>query len=118
MKFIILFFTCITFVYAKYNPTWESIDSRPVPQWYKDAKIGIFMHWGVFSVPSFGSEWFWNRWQSGDPVIVKFIKDNYRPNWTYADFARDFTTEFFNPDDWAELFKASGAKYVFSYVIK
>lgn len=45
-----------------YEPTWKSLDSRPLPIWYDDAKIGIFIHWGVFSVPSFGSEWFWKRW--------------------------------------------------------
>jgi alpha-L-fucosidase len=47
----------------KYDPTWESLDSRPLPQWYDNAKFGIFIHWGVFSVPSFGSEWFWNSWE-------------------------------------------------------
>jgi alpha-L-fucosidase len=47
----------------RYNPTWESLDSRPLPQWYDDAKFGIFIHWGVFSVPSFGSEWFWSSWK-------------------------------------------------------
>lgn len=44
---------------AKYEANWESIDSRPLPEWYDQAKFGIFIHWGVFSVPSFGSEWFW-----------------------------------------------------------
>lgn len=44
---------------ARYEPNWESIDSRPLPEWYDQAKFGIFIHWGVFSVPSFGSEWFW-----------------------------------------------------------
>lgn len=44
---------------AKYEPNWDSIDSRPLPEWYDQAKFGIFIHWGVFSVPSFGSEWFW-----------------------------------------------------------
>ncbi|CAD5124689.1 DgyrCDS12954 [Dimorphilus gyrociliatus] len=112
MKTLLILSLCFTVVASRYSPTWESVDSRPIPQWYNDAKIGIFMHWGVFSVPSFGTEWFWNRWKSGDPSFVNFVKNNYRPNWTYADFARDFTTEFFNPDDWAELFKASGAKYV------
>jgi len=47
----------------KYVPTWPSLDSRPLPSWYDDAKFGIFIHWGVFSVPSFGSEWFWNNWK-------------------------------------------------------
>jgi hypothetical protein len=48
---------------TRYTPTWDSLDSRPLPQWYDEAKLGIFIHWGVFSVPSFGSEWFWNNWQ-------------------------------------------------------
>lgn len=42
----------------QYTPDWESIDSRPLPGWYDDSKIGIFIHWGVFSVPSFGTEWY------------------------------------------------------------
>jgi hypothetical protein len=45
----------------RYDPTWESLDSRPLPQWYDNSKLGIFIHWGVFSVPSFGSEWFWSN---------------------------------------------------------
>ena len=44
---------------SQYAPNWDSIDSRPLPRWYDDAKIGIFVVWGVFSVPSVGSEWFW-----------------------------------------------------------
>lgn len=44
---------------VRYDPTWESLDSRPLPTWFDEAKFGIFIHWGVFSVPSFGSEWFW-----------------------------------------------------------
>lgn len=51
---------------TKYTPTWDSLDSRPLPQWYDEAKIGIFIHWGVFSVPSFGSEWFWKEWKGSN----------------------------------------------------
>lgn len=47
----------------RYLPTWNSLDKRPLPKWYDGAKIGIFIHWGVFSVPSFGSEWFWMYWK-------------------------------------------------------
>lgn len=43
----------------RFDPTWESLDARPLPAWFDRAKFGIFIHWGVFSVPSFGSEWFW-----------------------------------------------------------
>lgn len=48
----------------KYEPTWDSLDTRPLPAWFDEAKFGIFIHWGVFSVPSFGSEWFWMTWKS------------------------------------------------------
>ncbi len=68
------------------------------------------MHWGVFSVPSFGSEWFWQHWKRGNKPYVNFMKKNYRPDFTYADFASDFTAEFFNPNQWADILKASGAK--------
>ena len=97
---------------AQYEPTWQSIDSRPLPQWYDEAKVGIFLHWGVFSVPSFGSEWFWWSWQGAhDPATVEFMKKNYPPGFTYADFAPQFKAEFFNPDQWVDIFKAAGAKY-------
>nr|BBG92283.1 alpha-L-fucosidase [Patiria pectinifera] len=97
----------------KYKPNWPSIDSRPLPSWYDEAKFGIFMHWGVFSVPSFGSEWFWWHWQ-GKPLApyVEFMKKNYRPGFTYPDFAPMFTAEFYDPKTFAEIIEASGAKYV------
>lgn len=47
----------------RYTPDWNSLDSRPLPSWYDDAKFGIFIHWGVFSVPAYGSEWFWWYWK-------------------------------------------------------
>lgn len=51
-------------VECEYLPNWESLDSRHLPQWYDDAKVGIFIHWGVYSVPNFGDEWFWYHWKS------------------------------------------------------
>ncbi|XP_020293551.1 alpha-L-fucosidase [Pseudomyrmex gracilis] len=98
----------------KYIPTWSSLDSRPLPSWYDAAKFGIFIHWGVFSVPSFGSEWFWNNWkeETTSTKYRDFMKQRYPPNFTYQEFGRDFTAEFFNASQWAELFQASGAKYI------
>ncbi|CAL7935329.1 unnamed protein product [Xylocopa violacea] len=107
-----------TFQFSKveinqYSPTWDSLDSRPLPEWYDDAKLGIFIHWGVFSVPSFGSEWFWNNWQENTSTIYRdFMKERYPPSFTYQDFAREFTAEFFNATQWSKMFEASGAKYV------
>lgn len=103
---------------GKYLPNWDSIDQRPLPAWYDESKIGIFIHWGVFSVPSYGSEWFWRNWHDGQSGYVEFMKKNYRPDFTYADFARDFTCEFFNATQWVDTFKASGAKYVCFFLLR
>ena len=95
----------------KYLPNWASIDSRPLPPWYDQAKIGIFVHWGVFAVPSLQSEWFWYDWKGRKtPETVNYMKNNYKPDFTYADFAKEFTADLFNPDEWADIFEASGAK--------
>lgn len=95
-----------------YQPTWDSLDSRPLPEWYDRAKIGIFVHWGVYSVPSFGTEWFWSNWIGGNKKYVEYMRKNYPPGFTYQEFAKDFRAEFFDPNEWVELFNKSGAKYV------
>ncbi|ROT62149.1 putative alpha-L-fucosidase, partial [Penaeus vannamei] len=113
MLIVSLFLTLLAVCRAQYEPTWESLDSRPLPAWYDGAKVGIFIHWGVYSVPSFGSEWFWKDWQGfGIQKYVEFMEKNYRPGFTYADFAPGFTAEFFEPEEWASVFNASGARYV------
>lgn len=115
----ILFFLIATTVAenkknSKYLPTWDSIDSRSIPEWYDDAKIGVKVSWGVSSVPGFRNEWFWHSWQGPepDPMTIKFMQNNYPPRFTYQDFARDFTAEFFDPNKLADILKSSGAKYV------
>nr|XP_006128849.1 plasma alpha-L-fucosidase isoform X1 [Pelodiscus sinensis] len=98
---------------ARYDPTWESLDSRPLPPWFDEVKFGIFIHWGVFSVPGFGSEWFWWYWQKEKiPSYVKFMETNYPPGFSYEDFGPLFTAESFDANQWADILKASGAKYV------
>ena len=110
-----------------YQPAWDSLDKRPTPSWYTGAKFGIFIHWGVYSVPSFArvgqySEWYWNTLSKG-PVekegskeqpnlTYEFHNKNYGPTFPYADFAPMFRAELFDPAHWAEVFEASGAKYV------
>ena len=93
-----------------FQPTWESLDSRPLPQWYDEAKFGVFITWGVFAVPSFDSEWFWHDWASGNRAEVEFMKRNYKSDWSYADFGPLFTAEFYNPHQWADVLSASGAR--------
>mmetsp|Transcript_21538 Transcript_21538/g.61340 ORF Transcript_21538/g.61340 Transcript_21538/m.61340 type:complete len:585 (-) Transcript_21538:224-1978(-) len=96
-----------------YQPSWESLDKRPPPQWYDEAKFGIFIHWGVFSVPAFVSEWFWHRWKVENNEAVKdFMAKNYPPGFTYAEFAPQFRAEFFDANGWADLLAKSGARYV------
>eukprot|EP00921_Rhytidocystis_pertsovi_P027018 GHVQ01043540.1.p1 GENE.GHVQ01043540.1~~GHVQ01043540.1.p1 ORF type:complete len:614 (-),score=66.18 GHVQ01043540.1:305-2146(-) len=100
-----------------YQANWNSLDSRPLPLWYRRAKFGILIHWGVFSVPSYqptgSGEWFWYNWKGlNNTDSVEFVKDNYKPGFQYQDFARDFTAELFRPDEWARLFGEAGAKYV------
>uniref|UniRef100_A0A224XN67 Putative alpha-L-fucosidase n=1 Tax=Panstrongylus lignarius TaxID=156445 RepID=A0A224XN67_9HEMI len=102
-----------------YQPCWDSLDKRPLPVWFDKVKVGIFIHWGVYSVPSFASEWFWIDWK-GKPspsksqqiLINRFMKKNYKPGFSYQDFAKDFTAEFYNATEWVEIIKKSGAKYV------
>lgn len=113
----------------RYAPTWESIDSRPTPQWWSDAKFGIFIHWGVYSVPSFApkgeyAEWYWERIgkpgnpdpASKDALLRKearaFHERVYGKDFPYFDFAPRFRAEMFDADQWASIFKRSGAKYV------
>ncbi|XP_005043944.1 PREDICTED: plasma alpha-L-fucosidase [Ficedula albicollis] len=97
----------------RYEPTWGSLDARPLPAWFDEAKFGVFIHWGVFSVPSFGSEWFWWYWQKEKrEPYVKFMDTNYPPGFSYEDFGPLFTAEFFDANQWADVLKASGAKYV------
>jgi alpha-L-fucosidase len=104
-------------LYAQpYQPNWESLDSRPVPQWFKDAKFGIFIHWGVYAVPGWSSkgsyaEWYQYGLQTNDTARMKFHKAKFG-NRTYYDLANDFKAELFNPDEWAKLFEQAGAKYI------
>jgi alpha-L-fucosidase len=115
-----LAFLLLPAIEAQYEPTWSSIDSRPLPVWYDESKIGIFLHWGVFSVPSFGidhgntgsGEWFWNLWENNQSAYVDFVARTQGSSFAYPDYASSFTAEFFNATAWADLFKASGARYV------
>ncbi|XP_068206608.1 alpha-L-fucosidase-like isoform X2 [Palaemon carinicauda] len=101
-----------TRIAGRYQPTWESLDTRPLPDWYDNAKVGLLIHWGLFSVPSFGSERFWQEWKGGNHKFVHFMMKNYPPNFTYQDFASQFKAEFFDPKEWTEVFEASGARYI------
>jgi alpha-L-fucosidase len=95
------------------------LDQRPTPEWFLDAKFGIFIHWGVYSVPGWGApksyaEWYWKNMSDRKPENVwwQFHKTQYGASFEYADFAPLFRAELFNADQWAELFARAGAKYI------
>lgn len=97
-----------------FEPTWESLENYEVPQWYQDAKFGIFIHWGVYSVPAFGNEWYpRNMYKQGTREFEHHVKTyGSQKNFGYKDFVPMFTAENFDPDEWADLFLKSGAKFV------
>lgn len=122
-----------------YEPTWESLISHPTPQWFRDAKFGIFIHWGVYAVPAY-HEWYiefmspksnWGQPPLGPPYTAaqedipdsvfkagirgkanQYHRDNYGVDFEYDEFIPMFKAEKYDPEAWADLFKQAGAKYV------
>lgn len=99
---------------TRFEPTWESLSQFTVPRWYEDAKFGIFIHWGIFSVPAFDNEWYSrNMYLQGSRAY-----EHHRATWGdqtrfgYKDFLPLFTAEQFDADAWVALFKRAGARYV------
>jgi len=113
-------------VKADYQPNWDSIDSREIPTWFKDAKFGIFIHWGLYSVPAWApvgvyAEWYQNWLQSGHTWGLKGSEGNavqeyhyktYGKDFTYDQFAPMFKAENYKPEEWRALFENAGAKYI------
>ena len=96
----------------RFEPTWESIKANyRTPQWFIDAKFGIMMHWGLYSVPAHQSEWY-AKHMYNDPAIMKWHAEHFGANFGYKDFIPLFKAERFDPDVWALLFKRAGAKYI------
>lgn len=99
---------------SQFEPTWEALQQYTVPQWYLDAKFGIFIHWGVYSVPAFGNEWYpRNMYIQGSKEFNHHV-ETHGPHteFGYKDFIPQFKAEKFDAEQWAELFKSSGARYV------
>ena len=109
----------------RYEATWQSLDTRPIPAWFEDAKFGIFIHWGLYSVPAWApntgepyadyAEWYWYRLTLDEKDGAPFRqhhRDTYGDKFQYQDFVPGFTAEMFDPAQWADIIKASGARYV------
>ncbi|MEM1063226.1 MAG: alpha-L-fucosidase [Planctomycetota bacterium] len=103
-----------------YEPTWESLRRHtPAPEWFRDAKFGIYFHWGVYSVPAFGNEWY-PRWMHaaegykgwGSPVRKHHLETYGTPaEYPYDKFVPQFTAENFDAEEWADLFVKAGARF-------
>lgn len=125
-KSILLILTLLPFLAeAQETPkSWEELDQRPIPQWWTEAKFGIFIHWGLYSVPAYApvkevegvyekyAEHYYARLINKNKLFMDFHNKTYGKDFRYADFATRFKAEHFNPEDWGSLFKKSGAKYV------
>ena len=109
-----------------YKPNWESLDSRAVAPWFEDAKFGIFVHWGPYSVPAWSpkgtySEWYqyWmqEKTLSGNGKftgleVYKHHVETYGEDFSYYEFGKQFTARSYDADKWAKLFEDAGAKYM------
>jgi alpha-L-fucosidase len=105
-----------------YQANWQSLNQRKMPEWFNQDKFGIFIHWGTYAVPAYApvipnsgvsySEWYWWRIHEGQKDFKAFHDKNYGPQFEYPQFEKSFKAELFDPTQWANVFKASGAKYV------
>ena len=97
-----------------FTDTWESLSRYQVPDWYQDAKFGIFIHWGIYSVPGFASEWYSRNMYIKDSREYQHHIETYgeHAKFGYKDFIPMFTGDKFDPEEWADLFAQAGASYV------
>jgi alpha-L-fucosidase len=103
-----------TVAVGPFAAAWPSLERYEVPAWYRDGKFGIFIHWGLYSVPAFGNEWYpRNMYKQGSPEFAHHVATfGPQAKFGYKDFIPMFTAERFSAADWARLFKDAGAKFV------
>lgn len=99
---------------GKYKDNWQSLADHKTPEWYRRAKLGIFIHWGIYSVPAFGNEWYSRNMYDKKYKEYRHHIDTYgnHKDFGYKDFIPMFKAEKFNADEWISLFKESGARYI------
>ena len=100
--------------HVPFHSNWDSLAQYRTPDWFRDAKFGIFLHWGVYSVPAFGNEWYSrNMYVPGNPAFEHHVA-TYGPQtkFGYKDFIPMFKAEKFDPNAWVDLFAQAGARYV------
>ncbi|KAI5804373.1 glycoside hydrolase superfamily [Geopyxis carbonaria] len=113
----------------QYAPTLDSVLQHETPAWYDDAKFGVFIHWGVYSVPGWGNvgdkevyaEWYWWNMNKGPGTkddTWQYHLDTYGADVVYDDFIQNFTADKYDPKEWVDLFNEAGAKYFVSVISK
>ncbi|HSD67651.1 MAG TPA: alpha-L-fucosidase [Vicinamibacteria bacterium] len=97
-----------------YKADWESLKTVPIPEWYLDGKFGVFIHWGLYSVPAFGNEWYPRNMYKADTPEFRHHVATYGPQarFGYKDFIPRFTADKYDPAAWADLFRRAGARFV------
>ncbi len=97
---------------GKYKPNWSSLSEYGVPEWYKKAKFGVFIHWGLFTVPQYFSEWYPRlMYYKGNPVYWHH-KRKYGKNFNYRDFIELFSAQNFDAAEWVSAVKSCGARFI------
>ena len=97
-----------------FEANWDSLSRHQCPDWYRDAKFGIYFHWGIYSVPAFGNEWY-PHWMylPGRPEYEHHLATyGSLDRFGYKDFASQFSAEHFDADAWVTLFRECGARYI------
>lgn len=102
----------------KYTPDWESLKKHdPAPEWFQDAKLGVYFFWGPYVVPECGGDWY-SRWMYTPGInnrgqwVYDFHQKNYGPDFHYHDFIPQWTAEKFDASEWIDIFEDMGSKYI------
>ena len=98
---------------GEFEPDWQSLRQFETPEWFRDAKFGIYFHWGVYSVPAYKTEWYSRRMYEPGSQVHRYHVTNYGPvqEFGYKDFIPMFRGEQFNAEEWAQLFRKAGARF-------
>lgn len=99
---------------GRFAPTWDSLSQYQVPDWFRDAKFGIFMHWGVYSVPAHVSEWYPRLMYRKESPVFDWHRQHWGPQsmFGYKDFIPMFRGENWKPDELVDIYRKAGAKYI------
>ena len=118
--FTLFLLACASAVHAEevaegpYTPDWQSLQAHTqAPEWFRDAKFGVYFHWGVYCVPAFGSEWYPRNMHIKKSAECRHHIETYGDPSTfgYHDFVPLFKAENFDADAWADLFVKAGAQF-------